>query len=200
MQRFALRLSTQISPNAEPATNSDIPTSPNVAPATPNVAPAMKSDSKCCACHQEWDSSITKGCACHEKWCSNITKCSACFEKRHSDISKCCGCHQKWRSNIFKYCAWHKSDVPTSRPPTSPNVARACAKSHIMTCDTNQMKRDLHCAGDSTMIGPWSEFIFSSDFYSVLLGYPPTILREKRFNFQWKKQFQCFLFISAGFC
>ena len=47
LQHFALRLSTQISPNTAPATKSDTPTSPNTAPATksdtptsPNIAPA----------------------------------------------------------------------------------------------------------------------------------------------------------------
>ena len=51
LQHFALRLSTQISPNTVPATKSDAPTSPNAAPATksdtptsPNTAPATKSD------------------------------------------------------------------------------------------------------------------------------------------------------------
>ena len=51
LQHFALRLSTQISPNTAPATKSDTPTSPNTAPATkndtptsPNAAPATKGD------------------------------------------------------------------------------------------------------------------------------------------------------------
>ena len=50
LQHFALRLSTQISPNTAPATKSDAPRSPNTAPATksdtprsPNTAPATKS-------------------------------------------------------------------------------------------------------------------------------------------------------------
>ena len=49
VQHLALRLSTQISSNAAPATKSDTPTSPKAAPATknnapksPNVAPAAK--------------------------------------------------------------------------------------------------------------------------------------------------------------
>ena len=51
LQHFALRLSTQISPNTAPATKSDTPRSPNTAPATKsatprsrNTAPATKSD------------------------------------------------------------------------------------------------------------------------------------------------------------
>ena len=51
LQHFALRLSTQISPNTVPATKSDTPTSPNAVPATksdtatsPNIVPATKSD------------------------------------------------------------------------------------------------------------------------------------------------------------
>ena len=51
LQRFPLRLSSQISPHAAPATKSDTWTSPNAAPATksdawtsPNAAPATKSD------------------------------------------------------------------------------------------------------------------------------------------------------------
>ena len=50
LQHFALRLSTQISPNTAPATKSDAPRLPNTAPATksdtprsPNTAPATKS-------------------------------------------------------------------------------------------------------------------------------------------------------------
>ena len=50
LQHFALRLSTQISPNTVPDKKSDTPTSPNAAPATkshtprsPNSAPATKS-------------------------------------------------------------------------------------------------------------------------------------------------------------
>ena len=51
IQRFAIRLSFQTSPNTAPATKSDTSTSPNTAPATksdtwtsPNSAPATKSD------------------------------------------------------------------------------------------------------------------------------------------------------------
>ena len=51
LQHFALRQSTQISPNTAPATKSDTPRSPKTAPATksdtprsPNAAPATKSD------------------------------------------------------------------------------------------------------------------------------------------------------------
>ena len=58
LQHFALRLSTQISPNIAPATKSDTPRSPNAAPATksstprsPNAAPATQSNS------HDWSSS-----------------------------------------------------------------------------------------------------------------------------------------------
>ena len=51
LQHFALRLSTQISPNTAPATKSDTPRAPTTAPATksdtpraPNTAPATKSN------------------------------------------------------------------------------------------------------------------------------------------------------------
>ena len=41
LQHFALRLSTQISPNTAPATKSDTPTSPNTAPATKSATPLI---------------------------------------------------------------------------------------------------------------------------------------------------------------
>ena len=72
LQHFALRLSTQISPNTAPATKSDTPRSPNTAPATQ---------------HDSHD------------WCpSHMTRHLQCAEQQisSSNISKCCACHAKW--------------------------------------------------------------------------------------------------------
>ena len=71
IQRFALRLSFQISPNTAPATKSDTSTSPNTAPATQNdshdqSATHMKRYLQC-AQQQVSLSKLTKYCACHEK-------------------------------------------------------------------------------------------------------------------------------------
>ena len=70
MQRFALRLPFQISPNTVPATKIDTWTSPYFVPATkddtwtsPNNAPATKSDS--------WTSPNN---TLYEKWQLNFTK------------------------------------------------------------------------------------------------------------------------------
>ena len=88
-QHFAaLRLSTQISPNAAPATKSDAPTSPNAAPATksetptsPNGAPATKNDS-------------------HDWSCSHLKRQLQCVEQQHSP------------SNLTKYSAPARKNVP----------------------------------------------------------------------------------------
>ena len=74
LQHFALRLSTQISPNTAPATKSDAPRSPNTAPATQNDShdwcpPHMKRHFQC-AEQQASPSNLTKYCACHAKWLS----------------------------------------------------------------------------------------------------------------------------------
>ena len=71
LQHFALRLSTQISPNTVPATKSDTPTSPNTAPATKNDAHHWLSwhmqHHLQCAEQQASPSNLTKCCACHVK-------------------------------------------------------------------------------------------------------------------------------------
>ena len=72
LQHFALRLSTQISPNTAPARKSDTPRSPNTAPAT---------------LHDSHD------------WCpSHMTRHLQCAEQQisSSNITKCCACHAKW--------------------------------------------------------------------------------------------------------
>ena len=76
LQHFALRLSTQISPNTAPATKSDPPTSPNAAPATKNdahhwLSSHMKRHLQC-AEQQASPSNLTKYCACHAKVHSKI--------------------------------------------------------------------------------------------------------------------------------
>ena len=72
LQHFALRLSTQISPNTAPATKSDTPRSPNTAPATQNDShdwcPSHMTRHLQCAEQQISSSNITKCCACHAKW------------------------------------------------------------------------------------------------------------------------------------
>ena len=76
LQHFALRLSTQISPNTAPATKSDPPTSPNAAPATKNDAHHWLSSHVKrhleCAEQQASPSNLTKYCACHAKVHSKI--------------------------------------------------------------------------------------------------------------------------------
>ena len=76
IQRFALRLSFQISPNTAPATKSDTSTSPNTAPAMQNdshdqSATHMKRYLQC-AEQQASLPKLIKYCACHAKWLSKI--------------------------------------------------------------------------------------------------------------------------------
>ena len=76
LQHFALRLSTQISPNTAPATKNDTPRSPNAAPATKNdahhwLSSHMKRHLQC-AEQQASPSNLTKYCACHAKVHSKI--------------------------------------------------------------------------------------------------------------------------------
>ena len=54
LQHLALRLSTQISPNAVPAGKKDIATSPNAAPATNSDIPTSPNSSRYCTCHAKW--------------------------------------------------------------------------------------------------------------------------------------------------
>ena len=75
LQHVALRLSTQISPNASPATKSGTATSPNVAPATkteiptsPNPVPGAKNDS-------------------HDWSCFNKMRCEWCVMADVSDVT-----------------------------------------------------------------------------------------------------------------
>ena len=72
IQRFALRLSFQISRNIAPATKIDTATSPNTAPATKNDSPDQSSSHMKrylqCVEQRKSSSNVTKYCACHEKW------------------------------------------------------------------------------------------------------------------------------------
>ena len=74
LQHFALRLSTQISPNTAPATKSDTPKGPNTAPATKYDAddwcPSHTKRYSQCAEQQASASNLAKYCACHAKWLS----------------------------------------------------------------------------------------------------------------------------------
>ena len=115
LQHFALRLSTQISPNTAPATKSDTPTLPNAAPATksdtptsPNTAPATQNDS------HDWCPSHLKRhlqCAEHQASPSNLTKYCACHAKVHSKIKEKCA-ENSWsvNSNAGTIRAWSEHD------------------------------------------------------------------------------------------
>ena len=74
LQHFALRLSTQISPNTAPATKSDTARAPNTAPATKSDSDDWSSSHMKrhlqCAEQQDSSSNVTKYCTCHAKWLS----------------------------------------------------------------------------------------------------------------------------------
>ena len=142
LQRFALRLSTQISANAAPATKSDTPRSPNAAPATQNDShdwcPSHMKPHLQCAEQQYSPSNVSKYSACHAKWLSWVM--SVTYEtsftmrgatglilQRHqilhlprkmtfiSDVRQIWNVIYNARSNRH-------------HPPTSPNIAPATQK------------------------------------------------------------------------
>ena len=111
LQRFALRLSIQISPNTAPATKSDTPRSPNTAPATQNDS--------------------------HD-WCpAHMTRHLQRAEQQisSSNITKCCACHAKWLASSIlvtymkRYLEYRRN---RHHPPISPNTVRLPRKMTLM--------------------------------------------------------------------
>ena len=138
LQHFALRLSTQISPNTAPATKSDAPRSPNTAPATQ---------------HDSHD------------WCpSPITRHLQCAQQQASpsNLTKCCPCHEKWCASLI-VVAYETSFTMrgatgiTLQPHQILRLPRKIALQNQRKICRKQLKRQFQCAADSSMIRPWSE-------------------------------------------
>ena len=118
------------------------PTSPNIAPATNNCIPKSK---------RNWPKTVEKSFTMIRPWSEHVrheiakltpsARRAPFFRLRthfvlknrtcrapaiYPGFTKYCACHEKWHSKITKCCACHKS--------------------HSTMCDTNDMKRHLHCA------------------------------------------------------
>ena len=174
LQHFALRLSTQISPNTAPATKSDPPTSPNAAPATKNdahhwLSSHMKRHLQC-AEQQASPSNLTKYCACHAKWLSwliFVTYETSFTMRRATGITlephQILRLPRKMTLMIDLRHIWnviYNARSNRHHPPTSPNILRLPRKSALQNLSKilrERLKRQFQCAADSTMIRPWSE-------------------------------------------
>ena len=138
LQHFALRLSTQISPNTAPATKSDTPRSPNTAPATQNDSHAWSSSHMerhlQCAEEQASPANLTKYCACHAKWlsCLIFVTYGTSFTMRGA-------------TGI------------TLQPHQILRLPRKTALQNLSEILRERLKRQFQCAAHSTMIRPWSE-------------------------------------------
>ena len=138
LQHFALRLSTQISPNTAPATKSDTPRSPNTAPAT-------KNDS-------------------HDWYPWHMKRHLQCAEQQASpcNLTKYCACHAKWLSWLI-FVTYGTSFTMrgatgiTLQPHQILRLPRKSALQDLSEILRERLKRQFQCAADSTMIRAWSE-------------------------------------------
>ena len=159
LQHFALRLSTQISPNTAPVTKSDTPTSPNTAPATKNDShdwyPWHMKRHLQCAEEQASPANLTKYCACHAKWLSClifVTYGTSFTMRGGTGITR--QPHQilrllrKMTLMIDIRDTWnviYNARSNRHHPPTSPNTAPATQNdSHAWS--SSHMERHLQCA------------------------------------------------------
>ena len=175
LQHFALRLSTQISPNTVPATKSDTPTSPSAAPATksdtprsPNTVPATKSDaptSPNTAPATQNDS--------HD-WCpSHMKRHLQCAEQQvsSSNVTKYCTCHEKWHAWLILVTyemsfTMRGATGITLQPHQILRLPRKVALQNQRKICRKQLKRQFQCATDPSMIRAWSE-------HELVISHPP---------------------------
>ena len=159
LQHFALRLSTQISPNTAPATKSDTPTSPNTAPATKNDAHNWLSwhmqRHLLCAEQQASPSNLTKCCACHVKSVSSwvlVSYETSFTMRRATDLilqhHQVLRLPRKMTRIIYPRDIWnviYNARRNMHHLPTSPNAAPA-TKNDAHHWSSSHMKRYLQCA------------------------------------------------------
>ena len=158
LQHFALRLSTQISPNTAPATTSDPPTSPNAAPATKNDA------------HHWLSSHMKRHLQCAEPQASP------------SNLTKYCACHAKWLSWLI-FVTYGTSFTMrgatgiTLQPHQILRLPRKSALQNLSEILRERLKRQFQCAADSTMIRTWSEhdpnMIRAWSEHELVISHPP---------------------------
>ena len=158
LQHFALRLSTQISPNTAPATKSDTPRSPNAAPAT-------KNDS-------------------HDWYPWHMKRHLQCAEQQASpcNLTKYCACHAKWLSWLI-FVTYGTSFTMrgatgiTLQPHQILRLPRKSALQDLSEILRERLKRQFQCAADSTMIRAWSEhdptMIRAWSDHELVISHPP---------------------------
>ena len=161
LQHFALRLSTQISPNTAPATKSDTARSPNTAPATKSDSRDWSSShmKRHLHCAEQQDSrspsNVTKYCACHAKWLSwlmSVTHDTSFTMRGATDLilqhHQMLHLPRKTTRIIYPRDIWndiYNAQRNRHHPPTSPNTAPATQNdSHAWS--SSHMERHLQCA------------------------------------------------------
>ena len=177
LQHFALRLSTQISPNTAPATKTDTPRSPNTAPATQNDShdwcPSHMTRHLQCAEQQISSSNITKCCACHAKWLASsilvtyetlftmrggtgITRQPHQILRLPRKMTLMIDLRHIW--NVIYNARSNRHHPPTS-PNTAPPTQKRTPKSKRNSPRTVEASIPMRgrFEHDPTMIRPWSE-------------------------------------------
>ena len=159
LQHFALRLSTQISPNTAPATKTDTPRSRNTAPATQ---------------HDSHD------------WCpSHMTRHLQCAEQQisSSNITKCCACHAKWLASsiLVTYETLFTMRGATSitlQPHQILRLPRKIALQNQRKICRKQLKHHFQCAADcfTKLLFYWAVTLLNCYFTELLLYWAVTLL------------------------
>ena len=182
LQHFALRLSTQISPNTAPATKSDTPRSPNTAPATQNHShdwcPSHMTRHLQCAEQQISSSNITKCCACHAKWLASsiLVTYETLFTLRGAtsitfQVHQMLRLPRKMTLMIDVRHIWNVISNARSNkhhPPTSPNTAPAtqnCIPKSKRNCPKT-VEVSIPMRGRFNMIRTRSE-------HELVISHPP---------------------------
>ena len=170
LQHFALRLSTQISPNTAPATKSGTPRSPNTAPATQNHShdwcPSHMTRHLQCAEQQISSSNITKCCACHAKWLASsiLVTYETLFTMRGAtsitfQVHQMLRLPRKMTLMIDVRHIWNVISTARSNkhhPPNSPNTAPA-TQNCIPKSKRNLSENSWSVNSNARPIRTWSE-------------------------------------------
>ena len=123
------------------------PTSPNAAPATQNASHA---------------------------WCpSHMKRHLQCAEQQASpsNLTKCCACHTKWVSCMMSITyetsfTMRGATGITLQPHQMLRLPRKMTVQNLRKTLWKQLKWQLQCGDDSTMIRPWSE-------HELVISHPP---------------------------
>ena len=203
LQHFARRLSTQISPNAAPATKNDTARSPNTAPATKSDShewcPSHLKRHLQCAEQQDSSSNVTKYCTCHAKWLSWVMSVTyeTSFTMRGA-TSLALQPHQmlrlprKMTRMIDPRDIWnviYNARNNRHHPPTSPNTAPATqncipkSKKNLPKTVEASIPMRGRFDHDPTMIRPWTRHLAPARSPRLLLALRRRILYWKLQHF-----------------